>query len=214
MTASRFESLTGSVDLTFPEYERPPAEPLAILRDWLADATEREVREPLALSLATVDARGRPSNRIVAVIRVSCDGLVFATHRDSQKGREIAETGWASGVLYWRELGRQIAITGPVDDLGAAASDALWFARPVPLHAMTTASRQSAPLEDVAALRDEAQRLEALGEPLPRPDQYTGYVLRPASVEFWCASPDRLHRRLRYDSETGAAGWDVQRLQP
>lgn len=214
MTASRFESLTGTVDLEFPEYERPPGDPLGVLRDWLADAADRDVREPLAMALATADPRGRPSNRIVTLIRLSCDGLVFATHRGSQKGREIAATGWASGVLYWRELGRQVVVSGPVDDLGAAASDALWFARPVPLHAMTTASRQSRPLDDIEALRSEAGHLEALGEPLPRPDEYTGYVLRPAAVEFWCASPDRLHRRLRYDTETGATGWTVRRLQP
>jgi pyridoxamine 5'-phosphate oxidase len=200
--------------MAFPEYERPPADPFGVLRDWLADATARDVREPLAMALATADRRGRPSNRIVSLIRVSCDGLVFATHRDSRKGREIAQTGWASGVLYWRELSRQVVISGPVGELGAGASDALWFARPVPLHAMTTASRQSAPLDDVEALRAEARRLAALGEPLPRPGQYAGYVLRPASVEFWCASEDRLHQRLRYEKDPGARDWGVRRLQP
>jgi len=212
VTASKFESLTGTVDLEFPEYERPPDDPLRLLRSWIADATEREVREPLALALATADARGRPSNRIVALIRVTDDGLVFATHRSSQKGRELAATGWASGVLYWRELGRQVVVSGPVGELGEAESDALWFARPVPMHAMSAASRQSEPLEDVASLRAEATRLEALGRPLPRPDRYAGYLLRPAAVEFWCASSDRLHRRLRYEAE--AEGWSVRRLQP
>jgi dihydrophenazinedicarboxylate synthase len=94
----------------------------------------------------------------------------------------------------------------------SAESDALWDARPVPLHAMSAASRQSEPLTDVTALRAEASRLEALGVALPRPGRFCGYRLEPAAVEFWCASPDRLHRRLRYDREPD--NWRVTRLQP
>jgi pyridoxamine 5'-phosphate oxidase len=214
VTASRFESITGPVDLDFPEYERPTGEPLALLRGWLAGATEQGVREPLAVALATADERGRPSSRIVSLIRVTGTGVVFATHRGSRKAREMAATGWASGLLYWRELGRQVTFAGPVEELSRAESEALWRARPVPLHAMSTASRQSEPLDDVAALRAEAGRLAALDRPLPRPDRYAGYLLRPAELEFWCASSDRLHRRLRYDALPGSPEWSVRRLQP
>jgi dihydrophenazinedicarboxylate synthase len=212
VSASRFETLTGYVDLDFPEYDMPPPEPIGLVRRWLAEAAERGVREPRALALATADRRARASNRIVAVTAVTDRGLVFLSHSSSQKGRELAATGWASGVLYWRETGQQIVLSGPVEQLPDTESDALWSARPVPMHSMSAASRQSEPMRDVSVLRAEACRLEALGVPLPRPERFVGYRLEPAVVEFWCASSDRLHRRLRYDREH--LGWRTSRLQP
>jgi pyridoxamine-phosphate oxidase len=212
MSTSKFETLTGETDLEFPEYETPPPEPIGLLRHWMAEAVERGVREPRALSLATADRHGHASNRIVAVIDISDRGLVFSSHCSSQKGRELTATGWASGVFYWRETGQQVIFSGPAGRLSDAESDGLWHDRAVPLHAMSTASRQSEPLEDPAALRAEAGRLAAGGTPLPRPARFVGYRLAPAAVEFWCASSDRLHRRLRYDLH--GQGWRTSRLQP
>jgi pyridoxamine-phosphate oxidase len=212
MGTSELESLTGAVDLDFPEYDLPPAEPIGLFRSWLAAAAEFGVREPTALALATADARGRASNRVVAITKVTDLGLVFTSHSGSQKGRELAATGWASGLLYWRETGQQIILSGPVVRLPDVESDALWAARPVPLHAMSTVTRQSEPMTDVAAMRAEAQHLEALGTPLPRPAPFVGYRLEPDVVEFWCAGSDRLHRRLRYERDR--RGWRTSRLQP
>jgi pyridoxamine 5'-phosphate oxidase len=212
MGASKLESLTASAKPDFPEYENPPGEPFGLLSGWLDEARARGVREPYALALATADEQGRSSVRIIAIIALTAAGLVFSSHDCSQKARELAATGWASGVLYWRETGQQIMISGPVRKMTGAESDALWYARPIPLHAMSAASRQSEPLSDVAALRAEASRLEALGVALPRPGRFCGYRLEPAVVEFWCPASDRLHQRLRYDREPG--GWRVTRLQP
>lgn len=212
MTASAFESLTGAVDLDFPEYARPPAEPIGLVRTWLRSATEREVREPRALALATADERGRASNRIVAILDVTDRGLTFASHTCSRKGSELAATGWASGLLYWRETGQQVVLSGPTRMMPETRSDELWYGRPIPLHAMSAASRQSEPLGDPVALLDEAERLST-GVALPRPDRFVGYELVAESVEFWCASSDRLHRRLRYERAEGG-GWTVARLQP
>ncbi|MGH3165234.1 MAG: phenazine biosynthesis FMN-dependent oxidase PhzG [Trebonia sp.] len=212
MNASKLESLTAETELDFPEYHDPPGEPLALLRGWLAQALIRGIREPYSLALATADARGRASARIITITETTDTGLVFLSHDCSQKGRELAATGWASGVLYWRETGQQIVVSGLVRKLTGAESDALWHARPVPLHAMSVASRQSEPLADVAALRERARRLAAQGVALPRPQRFWGYLLEAATVEFWCASPDRLHRRLRYDR--GPDGWRTTRLQP
>lgn len=209
---SRFESLTGAVDRPFPEYDAPPAEPMDLVRGWIRSAVDEGVREPLALALATSDGRGRVSNRIVAIVDVSPEGLVFTSHSTSRKGREIAETGWASGVLYWRETGQQLVVSGPVEALPDPESERLWFARATPLHAMTTASRQSEPIDDVAGLAAEAERLAAADGPLPRPPRFVGYRLTPAAVEFWSAASNRLHRRLRYDRN--GAGWHAVRLQP
>lgn len=217
MVTSAYESLSGEVDLGFPEYDAPPPEPGGLVKAWLSAAAGRRVREPRSLALATADRRGRASNRIVTVLDVTADGLLFTSHTTSRKGRELAETGWASGLLYWRETGQQIAISGPVRLLDGDRADDLWYSRPVPLHPMTAASRQSEPLQDVAQLRAEAGRLAAAGAPLPRPARFAGYLLTPAVVEFWCASSDRLHRRLRYErpeSANGTGAWNVTRLQP
>ncbi|WP_406119826.1 phenazine biosynthesis FMN-dependent oxidase PhzG [Streptomyces sp. NBC_00989] len=212
MNSSRFESLTGEVDLDFPEYDRPPAEPMGLVHQWISEATAREVREPRALALATADSQGRASNRIVSVTDITARGLVFASHSTSQKGREMAATGWASGLLYWRETGQQLILSGPVAQSSDADSDALWSGRPIPMHSMSAASRQSEPLRDVTALRAQADRLAAPATPLPRPARFVGYLLSPVAVEFWCADSDRLHRRLRYDRHD--RGWRTCRLQP
>ncbi|MFK4272480.1 phenazine biosynthesis FMN-dependent oxidase PhzG [Streptomyces milbemycinicus] len=210
--AARFESLTGEEHLAFPEYEELPPEPLGLAARWLEAATARGVREPRSLALATADADGRPSNRIVTVGRLDARGLAFTTHSTSRKGRDLAVNGWASGVLYWRETSQQLVLSGPVRKVTPAECDALWQARPVPLHSMTAASRQSEPLPEVSALRERARELGAPGLPLPRPDRFAGYLLEPAEVEFWLARPDRLHCRLHYVHD--GARWHVGRLQP
>lgn len=193
-------------------FETAPTEPMATLCEWLEAAGAGAVREPGVLALATAGRDGRGESRMVQTLRADGAGLVFSTHRGSVKGRHIAETGWASGVLYWREIGRQVTLAGTVIRLPDADSDALWAARPAATHPMTVASWQSEPLVDEEALRADAARLGGSGEPLPRPERFCGYLLTPSTVEFWQAGPDRLHRRLRYD-RTGT-GWTSRRLQP
>ncbi|MDJ0382907.1 phenazine biosynthesis FMN-dependent oxidase PhzG [Streptomyces sp. G-G2] len=212
LDTSKYESLTGATDLPFPEYDAPPAEPLALARQWIADAAARGVREPRSLALATATRMGHASNRIVTIARENERGFVFTTHSTSRKGRELADNCWASGVLYWRESGRQLILSGPVTPLTAAESDELWAARPTPLHSMTTASHQSDQAGDLDVLREEALRLAQGGRPLPRPERFTGYLLEPAEVEFWNAASDRLHRRLAY-TRLGC-DWHTSRLQP
>lgn len=192
--------------------DTPPADPVALARQWLKAAAEDGVSEPGVLSLATVSAQGRPSNRIVQTIRITERGLVFASYTTSPKGRDIAATGWASGVLYWRESRRQVILTGMVEQLSDAESDELWHARAPGLHPMSVATDQSAPLEDEDALRALALRLAARGGPLPRPAAWVGYQLVPSTVEFWEDRPERLYWRVRYDRDGRA--WTATRLQP
>lgn len=190
----------------------PPADPISLACQWLKAAAEDGVSEPGVLSLATVSAAGRPSNRIVQTIRITDRGLVFASYTTSPKGRDIAATGWASGVLYWRESRRQVILTGTVEQLSDAESDEMWQARAPHLHAMSVATDQSAPLRDEDALRALARRLGAGGEPLPRPAAWVGYQLVPSTVEFWEDRPERLYWRVRY--ERSGPGWTATRLQP
>jgi pyridoxamine-phosphate oxidase len=210
--SSILESLTGTVGLPFPQYDAPPPAPMALARQWTADAVEHGVREPMSLSLATADREGRTSNRVVQVIEVADSGLLFTTHSTSRKGREMAENAWASGLFYWRETSQQLCVSGPVVQLDDAENERLWFAREPGLHSMTTASWQSEPLDDPQRLLADERRHTAAPAPLPRPQRFAGYRLTPESVEFWSAAKTRLHRRLRY--EKTAAGWHVVKLQP
>jgi pyridoxamine-phosphate oxidase len=194
------------------EFASPPPEPLGLLRDWFKLAAERGVREPGAVALATVDAAGRPSTRMIQTLEITDRGLLFTSHTGSQKGRDIAATGHGSGVLYWRETNQQIILTGMVERLPDRESDRLWADRPRAALPMSIATRQSEPLVDADALLTEAQRLAESGEPLPRPRYWVGYLLVPSTVEFWQSSQDRLYHRLRYDH--AGAGWNTVRLQP
>ncbi|HEV2783952.1 MAG TPA: phenazine biosynthesis FMN-dependent oxidase PhzG [Actinophytocola sp.] len=194
------------------EFHHPPADPIALLRDWFDRAVDNGVREPGAVALATVAADGRPSTRMIQTSTLTDRGLVFTSHTVSQKGREIAATGWGSGVLYWRETNQQIILTGRIEQLPDSEADALWAARAPAALPMSVATRQSQPLTDEAALLAEATRLAESGQPLPRPRTWVAYHLVPSTLEFWQSSPDRLYRRLRYDRN--GSGWTTVRLQP
>ncbi|GAB3277589.1 pyridoxamine 5'-phosphate oxidase [Parasphingorhabdus pacifica] len=206
------ETLSGDASLHLSEFDAPPGDPIALLRSWLDTARERGVREPAAVTLATADRNGRPSSRTVLVKHVD-HGLVFAGHHDSRKGREMAETGWASATFYWRELLQQTNLTGTVERVSEVESDSLFVDRPVGARAASAASRQGRPLDDEAALRSTAAELAADAARLNRPVGWGGYRLIPECVEFWHGSPDRLHRRLHYGRDDGGE-WVPTRLQP
>ncbi|HEX6780473.1 MAG TPA: phenazine biosynthesis FMN-dependent oxidase PhzG [Solirubrobacterales bacterium] len=205
------ETLSGDPSLELPEFDAPPAEPLPLLERWLAAADERGVREPRALALATADAEGRPSSRILLLKQVS-PALVFAGSYESRKGRELAANPRAAGTLYWRETLQQVTVEGPVRRLSEEESDEIFGERPADAQATTVASNQGEPLGDPAELRRAADELSSAEEPLQRPARWGGYRLDPDLVEFWHGSPDRLHRRLLYVRESGR--WISRRLQP
>jgi pyridoxamine-phosphate oxidase len=202
--------MTG-VQEAVTEFYRPPAEPMGLFKAWFEAAKADGASEPGVVALATVDAQGIVSSRICQTIRITDQGWVFASHTNSQKGRDIQATGRASGVFYWREIYRQLIFAGPVRQLSDEESDAIWLARDPSSHPMSVAAWQSEVLDDEEALRAHAQRL--VGQTLARPERWVGYELVPSTVEFWHGdSPDRLYRRLRYDRTDD--GWTSCRLQP
>lgn len=194
-----------------PELEAPPEDPLPLLERWLRIADEKGVREPRALALATADAEGRPSNRILLLKEIS-PAIVFSGSYESRKGRDLEANPRAAGTLYWRETLQQIVVEGPVRKLSEAESDALFTERPPAGQATTVASNQGEKLADAAELREAADALAHDAESLHRPRRWGGYRLDPDLIEFWHGSPDRLHRRLLYVKADGA--WTHRRLQP
>lgn len=173
------------------------------------------VHEPEAMTLATADAGGAPSARVVLLRGLGPDGLDFYTNYESRKGRDLAANPRAALVLYWAPVGRQVRVEGAVARLPREASAAYFAGRPRDSQVGAWASRQSAAVASRAELEARVREAEArfaAGE-VPLPDFWGGYRLRPARWEFWQAHPYRLHDRFRYEPAPGG-GWTVDRLSP
>ena len=161
-------------------------------------------------AVATADARGAPSLRMVLLKGFDERGLVFFTHYTSRKGRELAENPRAALLLYWSSLGRQVRVEGGVERVTAAESDAYFATRPPAARVGAAASRQS----DVLASRAEldARVAELAATEVPRPETWGGYRVVPETWEFWQHRDDRLHDRFRY--RRGGGAWVIERLYP
>ena len=186
-------------------------DPLETFHEWFEEARAAGVEFPEVMTLATADAEGRPSARMLLLKSADERGFTFFSGYESRKGRELAENPRAALVFYWRPLGRQVRIEGPVRKLSADESDAYWSTRPVRSRAAAAASRQSEPIESREALEAEFERQLALGEP-PRPERWGGYVLEPEAIELWQHRDDRLHERIRFTR--AREGWQQDLLSP
>ncbi len=211
-------SVTGNIELTLPEFENPPSDPMPLLIAWVDTAERLGVLEPYNIALATADGSGDVTNRFVLAKLFTPIGMTFATNTSSAKGLQLSAHPRAAATIYWRETRQQLRLTGTIELLTATESDEIWADRPVQSQAAATASVQSEPLPDDAEYRSEAARLAEPGVPLPRPKDWNGYLLRPDSIEFWHGGADRMHRRLRYErahgSELTASAWHHERLYP
>jgi pyridoxamine 5'-phosphate oxidase len=191
------------------------ADPLEQFGRWWEDAVRSEIDEVNAMTLATASPNGRPSARIVLLKEFTTDGFVFFTNYESHKGRELAENPQACLVFFWKELERQVRISGPVEKISAGASDAYFLSRPAESRLGAWASPQSRVIAsrtqvEQALLRYQKQFGE---ETITRPPHWGGYVVRPETVEFWQGRPNRLHDRFLYTPVDGT-GWKVERLAP
>jgi pyridoxamine 5'-phosphate oxidase len=186
-------------------------DPVVVFNEWLEEARSAGVSVPEAMTLATADADGRPSARMLLLKGADEDGFTFFSGYESRKGRELDENSHAALVFYWQPLGRQVRVEGTVRRLSPEASDEYWATRPVRSRAAAAASHQSQPIGSRDELEAEFERQLALGEP-PRPDRWGGYVLEPDAIELWQHRDDRLHDRLRFTR--ARAGWQVERLAP
>jgi pyridoxamine 5'-phosphate oxidase len=183
---------------------------------WLSEAIRAELPEPTAMTLATADAAGRPSARIVLLKGATGDGFDFYTNYESRKGGELAIRPDAALLFHWVELERQVRVEGRIAKLPAADSDAYFASRPLLSRVGAWASPQSRVIADRAWLESEfavaQQRAAANGANVPRPAHWGGYRLTPMVMEFWQGRRSRLHDRIRYRRDD--AQWRVERLAP
>jgi pyridoxamine 5'-phosphate oxidase len=193
------------------------ADPIRQFERWFEQALEAQLPEPNAMTLATVDADGQPSARIVLIKGVDARGFTFFTNYDSRKGQALADNPKACLLFHWIELERQVRIEGRVSKVDAAESDAYFHSRPAASRIGAWASEQSRVIESRAVIeRREAEFIAQFGEHPPRPPQWGGYRLAPERIEFWQGRPSRLHDRLRYVRTSGdtAQPWQIERLAP
>jgi pyridoxamine 5'-phosphate oxidase len=202
------------------QYEGVPLEPDACdpdpiveVRRWMKVAVDGGVPTPNAMTLATVDERGRPAARIVLLKEIDERGFVFYTNYDSRKGRDIAAHPFASLVLFWEPLHRQVRVEGAIERVTAAESDAYFASRPRGSQIGATASPQSMPIPDRATLEKRVAEVDArFAGSVVRPEYWGGYRVVPDAVELWQGQPSRLHDRVRYRLLDGA--WVRDRLAP
>ena len=184
---------------------------------WFTDTVAAAVPEPNAVVVATADTDGAPDARIVLMKGYDASGFVFGTSYASAKGAQLAVNPRAALVFPWHALQRQVRVTGRVERIGDAASDALWDPRPRGSQLAAVASVQSTLVDSREELADRVRLLDEQTPegPVPRPAVWGGYRVVPMTVEFWQGGPDRLHDRLRFvRDEEERGGWIVQRLAP
>ena len=188
-------------------------------RAWFDDAVAHRVAQPEAMTVASVDAQGRPSARMVLLRGLDDRGFTFFTNYGSRKAGELDANPHAAIVFHWPMVLRQVRATGAVERVSDAESDEYWSTRPRGSQIGAWASAQSAVVADRSVLEAAVAESEArfsgdggADAPVPRPADWGGYRVVPGVIEFWQHRDDRLHDRLRYVRAGDA--WDLARLQP
>mgnify|MGYP006305420231 CR=1 FL=1 len=191
-------------------------DPIDQLNQWLDEALNSEVAEPTAMSLSTVDASGQPSSRIVLLKKIDKGGLVFFTHYESRKGKELAENPKASLLFFWPEQQRQIRVEGECKKAGREVSGSYFSERPLESRISAVISPQSSIVPDREFLEKKFQDFQKRmhENEIQRPEFWGGYVLIPSKIEFWQGRTGRLHDRFLYQRDEKENKWKINRLAP
>ena len=171
--------------------------------------------EPTVMTLATCDAEGFPSARILLLKGYDQNGFVFFTNYGSDKGKQLAENPNAAIVIHWAPMERQVRITGVIEKISEEASVAYFDSRPRGSQLGAAASHQSEVVASREVLDAEVDRLDKLyvETAIPKPMDWGGYCLKASKIEFWQGRPNRMHDRLIYTRDDSGK-WQISRLSP
>jgi pyridoxamine 5'-phosphate oxidase len=181
---------------------------------WLKQVIDSGLNDPTAMTVATVDAEGQPSQRIVLLKQVDSAGFVFYTNYESHKAQDIAVNPRVSLHFPWHALERQVRVCGVAEKVSMAESLKYFASRPEESQLAAWASAQSRPVSSRQLLMQQFQSMKAKFQQgkIPLPDFWGGYRIVPASIEFWQGGANRLHDRFRYTR--AGQGWSIERLAP
>lgn len=210
--ADKTATLSGDPDIAKSWFNKPPENPMALFKKWIEQAQTLKVREPKGLVLSTVNDKNEPSSRVLLLKGFDDNGVIFATGQNSAKGRDIESNANVACNLWWRETMQQINFKCKATKLPSAESDKMFQQRTQSARAIATVSKQSQIMHDEVKLKNDVKTLVSKGSDISRPETWHGYHCHINSIEFWHGSPDRFHKRLRYDLVNGK--WVHNRLQP
>lgn len=196
--------------------EAPPPDPLARFRTLLEGARAANLPEPTAMALATANAAGQPSVRMVLLKDVDEQGFVFYTNLGSRKAAELRDNPQVALCFHWQPLEAQVRVEGEVRPVSEQEADDYFASRLRGSQLGAWASRQSQPLDSGGELEERLQACTARfqGAPVPRPEFWSGFRVVPSRIEFWTGQPSRLHEREVYTRDGAGSGWQVGRLYP
>jgi pyridoxamine 5'-phosphate oxidase len=189
-------------------------DPFSLFDDWFAEAQASEPDLPEAMSVATADATGQPSSRMVLLKDYGPDGFVFYTNVESAKGIQLTENPRAALLFHWKSLRRQVRIEGMAEAASEGEADAYFASRARDSQLGAWASDQSRPMENRERFEQRFEELERryAGQDVPRPPFWSGYRVVPDRIEFWTERPYRLHERRLFQRD--GSGWTEELLYP
>ena len=191
------------------------ANPIEQFAIWWKEAVSSEIDEVNAMTLATVGADGAPAARIVLLKGYDANGFVFFTNYESKKGQDLLEHPVAALVFFWKELERQVRISGTVEKIAADESDAYFQSRPEGSKLGAWASPQSTVISSRKVIEAQLESYQQAyhQQAIPRPPHWGGYRVVPHTIEFWQGRSSRLHDRIQYKKDA-ADNWIISRLAP
>jgi pyridoxamine 5'-phosphate oxidase len=190
-------------------------DPLELFKSWMSEAEKKEIRDPTASSLATANSAGQPNVRMVLLKGLSSEGFVFYTNLNSSKSCDLKENPKAAMCFHWKSFNRQIRILGNVTQVDDKEADLYFNSRPYESRINAWASDQSNPMNERSELLKKIEDFKNKyknEKNVPRPLYWSGWRLKPSSIEFWLHRDNRNHERLRYNKTP--KGWEKEILYP